>query len=136
LYWLSGRTFRIPVVSWPIWKTGCAAVLACAAWHVLVAALASPTDWDVLAYHLAVPKLYYSHGGVLEIPWLLHSHWPHLMETLYVIPLDLGRDNVAALIHAGACAALVSAVFAAAYEEWGGLAAWTSAALLAAQPVM
>ncbi|MFH1723904.1 MAG: phospholipid carrier-dependent glycosyltransferase [Elusimicrobiota bacterium] len=120
----------------PFWKALLAGLMAYAAWHAAVHALAPVTQWDVLAYHLALPKLYLRTGAVREVPWLLHSHWPHLMETLYGAALAWGKDNAAALLHAGACGALVLAVFAAARSELDASTAWTGAALLAAQPVL
>ena len=113
-----------------------AGLLAYLAWHALITALAPPTQWDVLAYHLALPKLYLRSGRIIGLPWLLHSHWPHLMETLYAAPLSAGMDNAAALLHASACAALVLATYRAGRKLLGPQAAWIGAALLAAQPVM
>ena len=105
------------------------AVLAYAAFHLLILSIAPPTQWDARAYHLALPELYLRHGGLYEVPWLLHSHWPHLMEALYTVPLALGRDGAAALIHALACVLLVGGVFCA-----GG--GWAGAMLLAGQPAL
>ncbi len=118
------------------WHAFCAALLACAAFHAAVVALAPPTEWDVLAYHLPLPKLYLAWGAVREIPWLMHSHWPHLLEVLYALPLALGRDGAAALLHALCAAALVRATFVFAREELGADAAWLAATLLAAQPLL
>ncbi len=101
--------------------------------HLVIVSLAPPSEWDVRAYHLALPELYLARGGVGRIPWLLHSHWPHAMEALYALPLALGRDGAAALIHAGACALLVLGVFRAAT---GKTAAWTGALILAGQPAL
>jgi 4-amino-4-deoxy-L-arabinose transferase-like glycosyltransferase len=56
------------------------------------------------------------------------------MEALYALPLAAGRDGAAALIHLGACAALVAGVFALARREGGEAAGWSAALLLAGQP--
>jgi hypothetical protein len=106
-----------------------AGLLAFAAFHLLIVALAPPSAWDVRAYHLALPELYLRKGRLLEVPWQLHSHWPHLMEALYALPLAAGRDSAAALLHAGACVLLVVGVFLA-----GG--GWPAALLLAGQPAL
>lgn len=111
-----------------------AAVFSYAAWHAAVTALAPPTEWDSLAYHLALPKIYLAAGKIIELPWLMHSHWPHLMETLYSLPLALGMDNIPGLLHASACAALVLALFHMGRQFLGAGAALAGAALLAAQP--
>lgn len=119
----------------PAWKAALAAALAFAGFHCLLNALAPPVGWDALAYHLAIPRLYLDAGEIRELPWLLHSHWPHLMELVYAAPLALGRESCAALIHAGVCAALLLAVFRLGRDEGGSAAGWTAAALLAAQPL-
>ncbi len=110
-------------------EAAAAALLAFAAFHFFVVSLAPPSAWDVRAYHLALPELYLRNGRLVEVPWLLHSHWPHLMEVLYTLPLAAGRDSAAALLHAGACAVLVAGVFFA-----GG--GWAGALLLAGQPAL
>lgn len=110
------------------WSAAAAGLVAFAVFHVLVVALAPPTGWDVRAYHLALPELYLRSGGLVEVPWLLHSHWPHLMEVLYTLPLAAGRDGAAALIHAGACAVLAGGTFLA-----GG---WPAVLILSGQPAL
>jgi len=113
-----------------------AGLLAFAGLCVILRALAPATDWDVRAYHLAVPELYLRAGRSLPLPWLIHSHWPHLMETLYALPLAAGRDGAAALLHAGAAALLVFGVFLAGSAAGGPVAGWSAALLLAAQPAL
>jgi hypothetical protein len=113
-----------------------AGLLAFAALFVLLTALAPPTAWDVRAYHLALPELYLKAGRLVDVPWMIHSHWPHLMETLYALPLAAGRDGAAALLHAGAAGLLVAGVFLAARAAGGPAAGWTAALLLAAQPAL
>lgn len=118
----------------PRFSALCLASLLYALSHACVRAAAPPTDWDCLAYHLALPKIYLTRGAVVEIPWMLHSHWPHLMETLYGAALGAGRDGAAALAHAGLCAAWVALVGLTA-SEWGEADGWLAAAVAAAQPV-
>lgn len=110
-----------------------AGLLVFAAFHLLVASLAPPVEWDVRAYHLALPELYLRAGRLAEVPWIIHSHWPHLMEVLYSLPLALGRDGAAALIHAVACAMLAAGVFLAA---GGGAAGAAAILILAGQPAL
>ncbi|MBI5202655.1 MAG: glycosyltransferase family 39 protein, partial [Elusimicrobia bacterium] len=118
----------------PGWIGVLQGLLAYSAWHTLILALAPPTEWDVLAYHLPIPKLYLSWGAIREIPWLLHSHWPHLMEAFYALPLAFREDGAAALWHGACCWALVAATWAAAREELDEKVAWIAAAAVAAQP--
>jgi hypothetical protein len=121
---------------WRLWQGFLAAIIAFSLWHIFITALAPPTDWDVLAYHLALPKLYLRAGRIMEIPWLLHSHWPHLMEVLYAVPLALGMDNAAALLHAATVAALFLATFRVGRKQLGAPAAWIGTAILAVQPAL
>ncbi len=120
--------------SWPAARSLAAGLLTCAALYALATALAPPTGWDVRAYHLAIPEIYAQAHGLTPTPWLLHSHWPHLMETLYTLPLSLNADGSAALLHASACAALVWGTYKAGRERAGETAGWTAALLMAAQP--
>ncbi|MFA6316302.1 MAG: glycosyltransferase family 39 protein [Elusimicrobiota bacterium] len=110
-------------------------ILACSAWHTLILALAPATEWDVILYHLSLPKLYLGLGRITEIPWFLYSHWPHLMEALYALPLGLGDDAVPALIHLAACWTLAAAVYRAGTEEFGRPSGLAAACLVASQPV-
>lgn len=111
-------------------------LLACAGFVVLVKSLAPPVEWDALAYHLALPRLYARAGGLVEIPWLLHSHWPHLAELAYALPLSLGFERLPAVLHAGACAAWIALVARAGERALGRGPALLAAALVAAQPVV
>lgn len=112
----------------------CAGLLSFVAVCSLLDALAPPVLWDARAYHLVIPELALHAGRFAPLPWLLHSHWPHLMECLYSLPLAAERDSVAALLHWGAAAFLVASVFSVADKSAGRPAAWTAVLLLAAQP--
>ncbi len=120
----------------PLWKLGLIVPIAYTAFHALVLALTPPTGYDVTAYHLAIPRLYLRAGGIVSLPWLFHSRWPHLMEVFYSLPLALGCDRAAALIHVACCAALAWAVYAAAKKELDENAALLAAALFVCQPVL
>lgn len=118
------------------WKTGLAVVFGMVFIHTAISASAPPAGWDALAYHLALPRLYLDTDAVIEIPWLLHSHWPHLMEVLYCLPLALGLESGGSLVHAAMCAALVLTVFRLGREHGSPGSGWIAAALLACQPVL
>ncbi|MBI5624813.1 MAG: glycosyltransferase family 39 protein [Elusimicrobia bacterium] len=130
---LSDLSPTLPVQAW---KAAAFGVLGFCAWHALVRGLAPPTEWDVLAYHLALPKLYLREAKVLELPWMLHSHWPHLMELLYSVPLTLGKDAWPGLFHAGVTTAWILCVFRWASARLGARPAFLGTALLACQPVV
>ena len=118
------------------WAGAAAGLLAFAASTIVLTALAPPVGWDVRAYHLALPELYLNAGRLIEVPWMIHSHWPHLMETLYSLPLAAGRDGAAALLNAGAAGLLVAGVYFIARSVAGPAAGWCAALLLAAQPAL
>lgn len=119
-----------------VWLVLPSAALGLVAFNVLVTALAPPVAWDVLAYHLALPKLYLRWSRIEEIPWMIHSHWPHIMEVLYALPLAWGGEATAALLHAAACAALAAGLWIVARAEFGEDAALIALSLWAAQPAL
>ncbi len=115
------------------WDGAAAGLLAWAAFTALITALAPPTGWDERAYHLALPEIYLKAGGLVDLPWMIHSHWPRLMEVFYSVPLALGSDGIAALLSLGAAVLLVAATARAAGR---GAASWAAALTLAGQPAL
>lgn len=104
--------------------------------HLLLNAWAPPMGWDALAYHLSIPRIYLDSGGLRDLPWLPQSRWPHLLQTLYALPMSLGADWAGALLHASLAAALVFSVYRAAQAQGGWGAAVAAALLLMSQPVL
>lgn len=51
---------------------------------VTVFAPATMTEWDTLAYHFAVPKLWLQHKDVAVIPFIHHSHFPYVVDSLFL----------------------------------------------------
>lgn len=133
----SAKRVRVPMFEGaPPWKTLLLAALAWAGWHFLATGLAAPTAWDALAHHLALPKLYLQAGRILEIASVPHSHWPHLADILYGVPVAFDRPQAASFLHAMVCLMLALAVFQTAKRHFKEPAAWLAAALVAAQPAM
>ncbi len=66
---------------------------------ILVLASVPPVSRDALTHHLAVPKLWVEGGGLIEIPHVLFSYYPQLLDLLYTIPLLAGHDIAAKYIH-------------------------------------
>ncbi len=58
-----------------------------------------PLEKDALIHHLAIPKLWLKAGGFIETPWADFSYYPMNLELLYLVPLALGADWGAKLIH-------------------------------------
>src|SRR5581483_4503315 len=67
----------------------------------LIGALGPELGFDALWYHLTFPKLYLLTHGIHHIPGglLYYSDMPKLGELLYVIPLTVGNEVYAKLLH-------------------------------------
>lgn len=78
----------------------CFLILATAAW-IAALCLLPPLERDSLIHHLAIPKLWIKAGGLVDIPWSSVSYYPMNIDLLYVIPVWLGADWAAKLIHSG-----------------------------------
>ncbi len=58
-----------------------------------------PISRDALTHHLYIPKLWLQHGSFYEIPDIIFSYYPMLLDLLYTIPLALGNDIIPKYIH-------------------------------------
>lgn len=58
-----------------------------------------PVSRDALTQHLAVPKLYVETGGIRELPGIVPSYYPQLLDLIYCIPMISGNDIVPKYIH-------------------------------------
>lgn len=58
-----------------------------------------PVSRDALTQHLAVPKLYVEKGGIRELPNIVPSYYPQLLDLIYCIPMISGNDIVPKYIH-------------------------------------
>ncbi|MBC2703252.1 phospholipid carrier-dependent glycosyltransferase [Desulfobacula sp.] len=66
---------------------------------ILLMCLVPPVSRDALTHHLAVPKLYVQQGGVIELPDIIPSYYPQLLDLIYCIPLMFNNDIVPKYIH-------------------------------------
>jgi 4-amino-4-deoxy-L-arabinose transferase-like glycosyltransferase len=66
---------------------------------ILLMCAVPPVSRDALTHHLFVPKLYVQFGGIREIPEIVCSYYPQLIDLLYCIPLVFGNDIVPKFIH-------------------------------------
>lgn len=99
-------------------------------------ALVPPVDYDVVAYHFAIPRLYLKAGGLVYLPFILHSNWPLGAEMLFMLGLGLGSEAAAQLITL-AFAALLCAAIVAFGEGWLlARSGWLAAAAFAAVPMV
>lgn len=94
-------------------------------WIMLLASV-PPVSRDALTHHLAVPKLWVAEGGIREIPDIVFSYYPQLLDLLYTIPLILGHDIAAKYVHFAFAllTALIIFLFVRRRTSngWGGLA--------------
>lgn len=92
-------------------------------------ALAPPTARDALIQHLALPRLYVDAGRMIDVPFSVPAAYPQTADMLYVIPVGLGADRAAGLIHLG-FGLLAAAVLAARARRWADDRAGLLAAIL------
>jgi len=67
-------------------------------WIVMLASV-PPVSRDALTHHLVVPKLWVEQGGIREIPEIVFSYYPQLLDLLYTVPLIFGHDIAAKYVH-------------------------------------
>jgi Dolichyl-phosphate-mannose-protein mannosyltransferase len=65
----------------------------------LVLGLVPPTTRDELTHHLAISRLYADQGRIFEIPFVLPSYYPMLLEMFYVPFVRWDWDFVPKLVH-------------------------------------
>ncbi len=58
-----------------------------------------PVSRDVLTHHLAVPALYVEKGNIHELPDIIASYYPQLLDLIYCIPLLFNNDIAPKYIH-------------------------------------
>ena len=58
-----------------------------------------PVSRDALTHHLAVPILYVQAGNIHELPDIIPSYYPQLLDLLYCIPMLFGNDILPKYIH-------------------------------------
>lgn len=83
--------FRLPA--------GVLAVMSISFAGSFVWALAPSVHHDAMVYHLGVPQIYVNHGGLVEVPEEVASHWAHGAEMLYTLALALVGQPLPSLIH-------------------------------------
>jgi hypothetical protein len=66
---------------------------------ILIMCAVPPVSRDALTHHLIVPKLYILHGGVVELPDIVFSYYPQLLDLLYCIPLIFQNDILPKYFH-------------------------------------
>jgi hypothetical protein len=58
-----------------------------------------PISRDALTHHLAIPKLYILYGGIYELPDIICSYYPQLLDLIYCIPMIFNNDIIPKYIH-------------------------------------
>lgn len=101
-------------------------------------ALAPPDgmEWDSLAYHLAVPKLWVEAGQITYVPFIHHSNFPFMVDSLYLFGEDRGSEAAAKIVSVLYLAAGLLAIFGLTRRRFGPNAATWSALAFAAVPVV
>ncbi len=58
-----------------------------------------PVSRDALTHHLAVPALYVEKGNIHELPDIMPSYYPPLLDLIYCIPLIFDNDIAPKYVH-------------------------------------
>ncbi len=66
---------------------------------ILLMSTVPPVSRDALTHHLAVPKLYIEEGQIHELPHIMASYYPQLLDLFYCIPMLWENDIVPKYIH-------------------------------------
>ena len=66
---------------------------------ILLMCSVPPVSRDALTHHLAVPKLYVEQGGIDELPNIIFSYYPQILDLIYCIPLMFKNDIAPKYIH-------------------------------------
>ena len=66
---------------------------------VILLASVPPVSRDALTHHLALPKLWVAEGRMREMPEIVFSYYPQLIDLLYTLPLMAGHDIAAKYMH-------------------------------------
>jgi 4-amino-4-deoxy-L-arabinose transferase-like glycosyltransferase len=66
---------------------------------VLLMCAVPPVSRDALTHHLAVPKLYIQNGAIIELPNIICSYYPQLLDLIYCIPMFFNNDILPKYIH-------------------------------------
>ncbi len=103
---------------------------------VLMVTLGPAVSWDASVYHLTLPKIYLRHGGFVELPWNVYSHWPQNTELLYALALGIKDHVLAKLLHFGFGVAVLYALVVGCRRLGGGRVGWLAALFFLANDVV
>lgn len=81
--------------------------------------LPPPVFYDALMYHLGVPNLYLIHGGIENLPHVVHSYFPFGVEMLYLLGIWMGGLQLAGLVNFGLGLLAAMTLAALAMRYWG-----------------
>ena len=81
--------------------------------------LPPPVFYDALMYHLGVPNLYLIHGGIDNLPHVVHSYFPFGVEMLYLLGIWMGGLQLAGLVNFGLGLLAAMTLAALAMRYWG-----------------
>lgn len=97
---------------------------------------ADPIEWDSLAYHLAVPKIWLAAGSLVDIPTIHHSHFPGVVDNLFLYGLKIGGEIGAKLFNLSFFIFGILFVFGYARRRFSPSAGIWSALAFATMPVI
>lgn len=89
-------------------------------------------DWDSLAYHLAVPKIWNLEGQITYIPFIHHSNFPFVVDSLFMLKVATAAKGFSATYLLFG----MPLVFGMARTLWGQNAGWWSVLAFVGVPVV
>jgi len=95
-----------------------------------------PVSRDALTHHLAVPWLYVQRGNIYELPEIIHSYNPQLLDLIYCIPLALGNDIAPKYIHFAFALFTAILLFLYLKQKLGHFYGWAGAIFFLSLPVI
>jgi 4-amino-4-deoxy-L-arabinose transferase-like glycosyltransferase len=95
-----------------------------------------PVSRDALTHHLAVPRLYVQQGYIYDLPDIIHSYNPQLLDLIYCIPLIFGNDIVPKYIHFSFALFTAGLLFLYLKQRLGCFYGWAGAIFFLSIPII
>ncbi len=104
--------------------------------YILLMCCVPPVSRDALTHHLFVPKLYVQKGSVIELPDVIPSYYPQLLDLIYCIPIIFNYDIVPKYIHFSFALLTALLIFRYTQKKIGSIYAFFSVVFFLSIPVM
>lgn len=117
-------------------KIFCLLILSGLITAIVIMASVPPVSRDALTHHLAVPKIYVKNGGITELPHIIVSYYPQLLDLLYCIPMMFDNDIIPKYIHFSFALLTALLIFLFLSKRLNAFYAWFGALFFLTLPVI